>query len=190
MGALDALWDDGHDVSGALVVVDAIGIGAGVWDALEPSLGAWEDGGRLVGFVAGGRGHGTDRTGQLGFANARAALWWRFREALDPKRGAPDGGPSRICLPPSRTLRSQLCAPRYRVTPSGILVEPKVNPSAPNSTTWGVKNRLGTSTDEADAVLHAFYDPPPPEKQSAFIDADDWGSPDGLPGGVVLTDWT
>ena len=121
--------------------------------------------------------------------NARAELWWRFREALDPKRGAPDGGPSRICLPPSRTLRSQLCAPRWRKTASGILVEPKVNTAAPGSTTWGVKNRLGTSTDEADAVLHATYDPPPPEKQSAFIDADDWGTEDGLPAGVILTDW-
>ena len=187
---LDELWDDGHEVGGALVVVDVIGVGGAVWDSLEPSLGAFEDGGRLVGFEAGGAGHGTDRTGKLQFVNARAALWWRFREALDPKRGAPDGGPSRVCLPPSRTLRSQLCAPRYRVTPSGILVEPKVNRTAPNSTTWGVKNRLGTSTDEADAVLHATYEPPPPEKQSAVIDDDDWNTPDALPPGAVFTDWS
>ena len=44
--------------------------------------------------------------------------------------------------------------------------------------------------DEADAVLHALFDPPPPEKQSALIDADDWSAEGGLPGGVILTDWT
>ena len=187
---LRRLRDAGAEVDSSLVVVDIIGVGAAVWDCLEPGLGAYEDGGRLVAFDAGGKGHGTDRTGKLRFVNARAALWWRFREALDPKRGAPDGGPSRLALPPSRILRAQLCAPRYRVTPSGILVEPKVNRTAPGSTTWGVKNRLGSSTDEADAVLHALFDPPPPEKQSALIDADDWSAEGGLPGGVILTDWT
>jgi hypothetical protein len=38
------------------------------------------------------------KDGQLAFANKRAEVWWKFREALDPDQ--PDG--SAIALPPEQ----------------------------------------------------------------------------------------
>ena len=182
---LDELATPESSTGGALVVTDVIGIGGSVWDSLEPTLGAWEDGGRLVGFDAGGKGRGTDQTGKLRFVNARSQVWWLFREALNPKTGGPDGGPSRIALPPSRTVKADLCAPRWKLTPSGILIEPKVG--ATHSRDWGIRQRLGRSTNEGDAIVQTMYEPPPPERQSALID--DWADTDALPEDVLLTDW-
>lgn len=169
---------DAHgDAGGALVVVDVDGVGASTYDVLEPSLVDFADGGQLVAFHAGSRAWGTDLSGRLRFVNARAMLWWRMREALDPSQK----GGATIALPPSRTLRADLTAPRYRITPAGILVEPKDSQSL--SKTWGIKQRLGRSTDEADAVLHATYDPPPPERHSTLVD----GAAGAI--GDIITTW-
>jgi hypothetical protein len=82
-------------------------------------------------------------TGSHGFLNRRAAMWWMFREALDPNSNR------RIALPPSSRLRTELCAARY--IPKGkdyYQVEDKEI----------MKTRLnGRSPDEAEAVLLAWY---------------------------------
>lgn len=74
--------------------------------------------------------------GLLGFANIRAQLYWQLREALDPIN---DTG---IALPPDRKLKADLCAPTWKLTPRGILVESKED----------IIKRLGRSTDRGDAV--------------------------------------
>ena len=61
------------------------------------------------------------KDGQLAFANKRAEVWWKFREALDPDQ--PDG--SAIALPPDPELRADLCAPTWKLTARGILLESK-----------------------------------------------------------------
>lgn len=88
----------------------------------------------------------TERTKdkQLGFYNKRAETMWRFREALDPDQ---DGG-SPICLPPDPQIFADLTAPRWKLTPNGILVEPKEELKKPE--------RLGRSTDKGDAVVMAW----------------------------------
>lgn len=82
----------------------------------------------------------TKRTkdGQLTFANKRAESWWAFREALDPDQ---DGG-SLIAIPPNAELRADLCAPTWKLTQRGILVESKEE----------LRKRLGRSTGKGDAV--------------------------------------
>ena len=79
--------------------------------------------------------------GQLTFANRRTELWWKFREALDPVQG--DG----IALPPDPRLAAQLAAPTWKLRGNAILIESKDD----------IRKRLGTSTDDADAVILAWH---------------------------------
>jgi hypothetical protein len=81
------------------------------------------------------------RDGLFTFANRRSELWWQFREALDPVQG--DG----IALPPDRRLAAQLAAPTWTLRGSAIVIESKDD----------VRKRLGTSTDDADAVILAWH---------------------------------
>lgn len=74
------------------------------------------------------------------YGNLRAKMWWEFRLALDPKSGY------KIALPPSPRLRVQLTAPHWIVKGKELFVEEKE----------ALRKRLGTSTDEADAVLGAW----------------------------------
>jgi hypothetical protein len=83
---------------------------------------------------------GRTRDGVFTFLNRRAALLWRFREALDPVTG--DG----IALPPDRRLAAQLAAPTWRLKGGAIAIESKEE----------IRKRLGASTDDADAVILAW----------------------------------
>lgn len=74
------------------------------------------------------------------YLNNRAKMWWEFRLALDPK------SEFRICLPPRARLRTQLSAPHYKIVKGELQVESKDD----------LRARLGSSTDEADAVLGAW----------------------------------
>lgn len=125
----------------ALINVDVIGIGASVYDSLV--YHELEDGDYLnvvpVNFSE--RTNGRDRSGMLGFRNVRAAAWWAFREALDPETG------DEIALPPDAELLADLCAPKWRNTPSGIQIEMKEE----------IKKRLRRSPDCGDAVVLANY---------------------------------
>ena len=75
------------------------------------------------------------------FANKRSELWWQFREALDPVTG------DAIALPPDRRLAAQLAAPTWTLRGSAIVIESKED----------IYKRLGTSTDDADAVVLALH---------------------------------
>jgi hypothetical protein len=86
-----------------------------------------------------------DKSGRLSFFNKRAEWHWRLREALDPTSGQD------IALPPDPQLLSDLCAPRWRVTPRGIQVEPKDD----------IKKRIGRSPDRGEAVIYAIADDGP-----------------------------
>ena len=81
---------------------------------------------------------------QLTFANKRSETIWRFREALDPDQ---DGG-SPIALPPDPQILADLTSPRWKLTPRGILIEPKEELKK--------AERLGRSTDKGDAITMAW----------------------------------
>lgn len=86
--------------------------------------------------------------GRFTFANVRTHALWSFREALDPSQP----GGSIITLPPSATLRADLCAPAYQVkgNAKGATLQAESKQD--------VCDRLGRSTDEGDAVVMAWYD--------------------------------
>lgn len=78
------------------------------------------------------------------FANKRAEVYWRFREALDPDQP----GGSRIALPPDSRLFSDLCAPLYSIKRMTVHLETKEE----------LVKRLGRSPDDGDAVVNAWSD--------------------------------
>ena len=136
--------EDGNDVLGfvrqyrennCLVTVDVIGVGTAAFDIMR-NAGVW-----CEAFNAAMASEALDKRNLLGFANLRADAFWAFREALEPGSGED------IVLPVDRDLKADLCVARYRNTPHGILIEAKED----------IFERLGRSTDAADAVVLAWY---------------------------------
>jgi hypothetical protein len=135
-------------------VIDAIGIGAGVVHRLR------EEDWKVQGFVASEAAVNEgkpmlDQSGELGFANKRAAAWWITRELLDPSNN------HNICLPPDDILTGDLTAPKYRTQSGGrILIQSKEE----------IREKIGRSTDAGDAVVQAFFpeEKAPPSKTNAF----------------------
>jgi hypothetical protein len=125
---------------GAAINVDVIGVGTSVYDHLRGVTDS------VVPINGAERSEGTDRSGELRFANLRAELWWKAREALDPAGGED------LCLPPDRELLADLCAPRWKLTVRGIQVEAKED----------LAKRIGRSPDKGDAVVYALAAKSPP----------------------------
>lgn len=123
-------------------VIDTIGIGAGVVHRLK------EQKYKIIAFNAGASKsivNMTDRSGSIGFVNKRAAAWWTLREYFDPTYG------ENIMIPDDPRLIGDLTAPTYTRTSGGkIKVESKQE----------IHDRLGRSTDAADAVMQAFWKEP------------------------------
>lgn len=118
-----------------LHVVDVIGVGAGVVDTLRNRKV------NVIAFNASRKNLMRDRSGEIGFANNRSAMWWKMREALDPAFGPT------LALPPHDQLTADLTAPKYRITPnSKYQVESKDD----------IRERLGRSTDFGDAVCQTL----------------------------------
>lgn len=126
--------------NGAVIAVDAIGIGTSALDFIR--------GLRLrVHAVVGSEGSkGRDQSGELRFKNVRAEMYWRLREALDPTSEDP------IALPPDQELLGDLCAVRYKVVTmgqeAGIQIRDKDE----------IREVLGRSPDKGDAVAMTFVD--------------------------------
>lgn len=126
---------------GGYAVVD-VGYNPAVYDLLREKERAGSLGGRVFPFNFGGKAEGKDASGELGFANLRAACYWGMRERLDPALGA------RAALPPNDLLTGDLTAPTHRTLSGGrILVEAKSE----------IGERLGRSTDYGDAVCMAYW---------------------------------
>lgn len=133
------------DKHGGYAVVDGIGLGAGVVHRGR------EQGSDFRSFIASGGNDLTDQTGEIHFANNRAAMWWLARDLLsDPN--------SQACLPPDdiadpsgeMSLVGELTAPKWRELSNGrIIVESKED----------IRGRLGRSTNLADACLQILTGP-------------------------------
>ena len=123
-------------------VVDVIGIGAGVYDALRRYHNAAKITGHAIPFNAAARSPRKDTLGQFKFLNDRAAAWWNLRELLDPSKG------SNIALPDDEEMIEELIAPTYGFNVGGTLkIESKED----------IKRRIGRSTDAADALIASFW---------------------------------
>ena len=127
----------------ATLVVDSIGVGAGVVHQIR-TLGY-----RAISFVSNAKVDVRDQTGLLEFYNWRSAAWWLLREMLDPRNGF------EVCLPPddaNMPLMSDLTVPQYvRKNNGKILVEGKQ--------LLRRADRLGRSPDDADAVIYSLCGP-------------------------------
>jgi len=122
----------------AVVNIDAIGVGAGVYDRCMEEYPE-----RTFAFMAGESSMDSDLSGLWQFADTRSAAWWHLREMLDPANG------NLIGLPPDDDLLGDLSAPTWRIHSSGkIRVESKDS----------IRLRLHRSTDTGDSVVQAFYE--------------------------------
>ncbi len=122
----------------AEAIVDTIGIGAGTCARIK------ELGYRARLFWAGKPTNLTDNTGEIRFANWRAAAWWLLREMLAPNSGF------NVMLPPDDRLILDLTTPRYKQNSlSEIQIEAKES----------IRKRLKRSTDAGDSVVMAIVGP-------------------------------
>lgn len=122
-----------HRKDNATINVDVIGVGTSVYDHLKDTV-------EVVPINGAEKSEATDASGQLGFVNLRAEIYWKLREALDPASGQD------ICLPPDRELMIDLCAPTWKMTPRGIQVESKED----------LIKRIGRSPDKGDSCVYCF----------------------------------
>jgi hypothetical protein len=93
----------------------------------------------VVGFNGASASFAKTKDRQLSFYNKRAEAWWRMREELDPGQ---DGG-AILALPPDASVKADLAAPRWELTPRGIKIEDKD----------AIRKRLGRSPDDGDAIV-------------------------------------
>lgn len=92
----------------------------------------------------------TDSTGLLKMRNLRAELYWSLREALDPSKG------SHLAIPDDLELIEDLCAPMWKLTTGGILIQAKDDIIAD----------LGRSPDKGDSLVYAHH---VPEQRGGFF---------------------
>jgi hypothetical protein len=115
--------------------IDVIGIGSSVFDHVKDMY-------ELVLPVNAAEGSDyRDKSGKLKMRNVRAEYHWRMRDALDPDNG------DDLALPNDAELLADLCAPRYSVTSSGVLVEDKDS----------IKARISRSPDKGEAAMLSIY---------------------------------
>lgn len=122
----------------AVIHIDVIGVGSSPFDFLM------EQNQQVVGVNVAEASYGLDQSGLIRFSNLRSELWWRFREALDPKNN------TGICLPPNKRLLADLCAPTWQVTGRTIAVLPREK----------IKEKIGRSPDYGSAFIMALIDTP------------------------------
>jgi hypothetical protein len=124
-----------HQRNSAVPCVDAIGVGTSVIDFLKAN-------GQNVVAINGSSGCDLmDKSKTYGFQNLRSYLYWHFREALMDETDP-------VSLPLDSELKTDLCCPRFRITPGGkIAVESKPD----------IIKRIGRSPDRGDAVVYAYH---------------------------------
>jgi len=123
---------------GAPIHIDIIGVGASPYDFLNNANQ------QVIGVNVSEKALTTDKSGRLRFFNQRSELWWKMREALDPANN------TGICLPPSKQLLADLCAPKWELSGATIQVESRD----------GIIKRIGRSPDYGSAYILALIDTP------------------------------
>jgi len=115
--------------------IDVNGIGSSVYDHAKVM---WKN---VIPFNGAEGSQYRDKSGKLKMRNKRAEMYWRMRDALDPKDG------DDLALPPDTELLADLCSAKYSVTSAGVLIEEKEK----------IKERIGRSPDIGEAVMMALY---------------------------------
>ncbi len=84
---------------------------------------------------------GLDPDINMGYLNLRAKMYWQFRKALDPESS------EQITLPKGARILAQLSASRWSSKNGKIAIESKED----------IRRRLGSSPDDADAIVMAWH---------------------------------
>lgn len=129
--------------------IDVIGVGSSVFDHLRILRI------NVQAMHGAERTEMRDRSGKLRFVNKRAQWWWQMREALDPAYG------DFMALPPDRELLADLCAPKWKLTTGGILIESKED----------LMERIGRSPDKGDSAVYANADGLEPIDHDAEVES-------------------
>ena len=139
------------NTTGTMIFIDTIGEGAGVYSRClevcdEEGLNTKKANIHSCKYSEGSKTKSgkelTDITGQYTFANMRAYLFWCVRDWLNPDNGM------NAMLPPGGTFAEEATEIKFSFMGSGrIIIEPKED----------IKERLGFSTDEFDALANTFY---------------------------------
>lgn len=127
----------------AYINIDVSGIGSSGYDHLKPLFK------NVIPFNPAEKSEYRDKSKKLKMRNKRAEMYWRMRDALDPKDGQD------IALPPSTELLADLCSARYEISSAGVLIEEKEQ----------IKARIGRSPDEGEAVMMAQF----PQTQKGWV---------------------
>jgi hypothetical protein len=123
------------------IKIDMIGVGWGVYGRLKE---LYADG--TIACEPIGVNVGEAATEPEKYAKLRSQIWWEVG------RGNAEAGSWDLTNVPD-TVLAQLISPKYkRDTANKIQVEPKAN----------TRKEIGRSPDDADALLLAFFEPPPP----------------------------
>lgn len=136
--------------TGCCVSIDTIGEGAGVFSRLQ-EISAENNGRPPLHSIISckyseaariGSRELTDVTGEYKFANMRAYCFWAVRDWLNPEFG------SNAMLPPGGSLLEEATEIKWSFLSNGkIIIEPKED----------IKERLGYSPDEFDALANTFH---------------------------------
>ena len=141
------MYIEDNDIDRSRIVIDTVGIGAGVADNLV------EEGIDPLEFVAGGSivEDDTYESTFFRFNNIRSQAWFWMRKLLK------DG---KICFDidkesgVGKRVKEDLTAPKYRTIGEKKL---EVEPKEGRGKNWGLRSRINRSTDEGDAVVQAFF---------------------------------
>lgn len=123
-----------HVADSCSINIDILNVGGSPFDILSE-----QDVHPVLAMNASNATDARDKSGRLKMRNKRAEWHWRLREALDPDAGYD------VCLPPSKELKRDLLAVRFKLTIGGIQVESKED----------LVKRLGRSTDYGDSIVMA-----------------------------------
>lgn len=126
-----------HRRDGAVLMIDANGVGASVYDHLRVNAPDDEAIKAHVGSVA---SDARDRSGKLGFVNKRSEVYWKLREALDPASNV------RLFIPNDPDLVQELLTLTWEEQAGKIKVMTKKDHT----------KVLGRSPDRADALSIAW----------------------------------
>ena len=136
--------------TGCCVSIDTIGEGAGVYSRLQEISVEGNDRPRYDSIISCKYSEAarqaslelTDVTGEYKFANMRAYCFWAVRDWLNPDFD------SNAMLPPGGTLLEEATEIKWSFLSNGkIIIEPKED----------IKERLGYSPDEFDALANTFH---------------------------------
>jgi hypothetical protein len=123
----------------AVIHMDVIGVGGSPFDIINGQIKA-----QIVGVDVRNKTPAMDKTGHLTFFNLRSALWWAFREWLDPTAN------TGAMLPPHSRLTADLTAPKWKVSGRTIQVEAKEE----------IEERIGRSPDYGTAYVLGLIETP------------------------------